>query len=202
MNKNESRYFNTALKMNDALAILLEHKDFDHITVKDICKEAHVNRSTFYLHYSNTYDLLQELIEGLTMSFNEHLGEKENEKLLVESKDLDDLYLITDEFLIPYLSFIKENKNVYKAIKRNSAIFNADKTYLNMFDSVFSPIMTRFGLDKKWHKYVMGFYMNGITSILLDWIADDCVPQAEEISELIKGLVVKYGKKDNRRSKE
>lgn len=202
MNKNESKYFNTALKMNDALVALLERKDFDYITVKDICKEANVNRSTFYLHYSNTYDLLQELIEGLTKSFYEHLGKKENEKLLVESKNLDDLYLITDEFLIPYLLFIKENKNVYKAIQRNPTIFNADKTYLNMFDSVLSPIMTRFGLDKKWHKYVMGFYMNGITSILLDWIADDCVPEAKEISELIKALVVKYGKKDDQLSKE
>lgn len=194
MNKNESKYFNTALKMNDALIILLEHEDFEYITIKDICREANVNRSTFYLHYSNTYDLLEEVIESLTKSFYEHLGKKENEKLLVESKKLDDLYLITDEFLIPYLLFIKDNKNIYKAIKRNPAIFKADKTYKNMFDSVLSPIMTRFGFDKKWHKYMMGFYINGIASIILDWINDDCVPQVEEISKLIKGLIVKYDK--------
>ena len=34
MNKNESKYFNTALKMDEALLTLLEKKDFDFITVK------------------------------------------------------------------------------------------------------------------------------------------------------------------------
>ena len=31
-----------------------------YITVKEICEKAGVNRSTFYLHYENTTDLLQE----------------------------------------------------------------------------------------------------------------------------------------------
>ena len=65
MNKNESKYFNTALKMNDALISLLASKDFEYITIKDICEKAGVNRSTFYLHYSNTSDLLEEVIDRL-----------------------------------------------------------------------------------------------------------------------------------------
>ena len=60
MNKNESKYFNTAKKMDEALITLLEKKDFEYITIKEICYIAGVNRSTFYLHYSNTFDLLQE----------------------------------------------------------------------------------------------------------------------------------------------
>lgn len=63
MNRNESKYFNTASKMNDALISLLNKKDFEYITIKDICEVANVNRSTFYLHYSNTYELLEEVIE-------------------------------------------------------------------------------------------------------------------------------------------
>ena len=34
MNKAESKYFNTAVKMDEALLELLEKKDFDYITVK------------------------------------------------------------------------------------------------------------------------------------------------------------------------
>lgn len=71
MNKFESKYFNTAKKMNDSLLYLLEKKDFEFITVKDICSLANVNRSTFYLHYENTYDLLEEVITNATNSFNE-----------------------------------------------------------------------------------------------------------------------------------
>ena len=60
MNKNESKYFNTAIRMDEALITLLEKKDFEYITITEICKVAAVNRSTFYLHYENTSDLLAE----------------------------------------------------------------------------------------------------------------------------------------------
>ena len=53
MNKNESKYFNTAVRMDKALIELLEKKDFEYITIKEICQAAGVNRSTFYLHYEN-----------------------------------------------------------------------------------------------------------------------------------------------------
>jgi hypothetical protein len=45
MNKNESKYFNTAVKMDKAFLALLEKKDFAYITVKEICEKAGVNRS-------------------------------------------------------------------------------------------------------------------------------------------------------------
>lgn len=58
MNKSESKYFNTAVKMDKAFLELLEKKDFEFITVKEICAKAEVNRSTFYLHYETIGDLL------------------------------------------------------------------------------------------------------------------------------------------------
>ena len=51
MNRSESKYFNTARLMDDALIDLLSEKEFEYITVKEICEKAGVNRSTFYLHY-------------------------------------------------------------------------------------------------------------------------------------------------------
>jgi AcrR family transcriptional regulator len=46
--------------MDEALITLLEKKDFEYITIKEICDTAGVNRSTFYLHYENISDLLRE----------------------------------------------------------------------------------------------------------------------------------------------
>ena len=45
MNKNESKYFNTAVKMDKAFLARIEKKDFAYITVKEICEKAGVNRS-------------------------------------------------------------------------------------------------------------------------------------------------------------
>lgn len=65
MNKHESKYFNTALLMNEALIRSLDKKDYEYITVKEICDIAGVNRSTFYLHYETMEDLLLETIENM-----------------------------------------------------------------------------------------------------------------------------------------
>ena len=191
MNKNESKYFNTAKKMNDALITLLETKDYEYITIKEICHVAKVNRSTFYLHYSNMNDLLEETIKSLNLSFNSHFGSKENESTIISKDNLEDLLLINDENLIPYLNFIKENKNIYKVLKNHPQLFNANKTYEQMFRKLFVPIMNRFGLDEKWHKYLMDFYISGLTSIILDWVYDDCKIHVQEVSDFIKGLIVK-----------
>lgn len=191
MNKNESKYFNTAKKMNDALITLLETKEYEYITIKEICHIAKVNRSTFYLHYSNMNDLLEETIKSLNLSFNSHFKSKENESIIISKENLEDLLLINDDNLIPYLNFIKENKNIYKVLKNHPQLFNANKTYDQMFRKLFVPIMNRFGLDEKWHKYLMDFYISGLTSIVLDWVYDDCKISVQEVSDFIKGLIVK-----------
>ena len=69
MNKSESKYFNTASKMDEAFLDLLSKKDFAYITVKEICDKAGVNRSTFYLHYETVSDLLSESIEYMNGQF-------------------------------------------------------------------------------------------------------------------------------------
>ena len=69
MNKSESKYFNTAEKMDKAFLELLQRKDFSFITVKEICEKAGVNRSTFYLHYETVGDLLEESLEYMQKKF-------------------------------------------------------------------------------------------------------------------------------------
>ena len=92
--------------MNQALLELLEKKDIEFITVTEITKKAGVNRSTFYLHYDNIYDLFEETIEFLDKEFADAFNSDMAHK--VASKN--DAFLITEEFLVPYLNFCKKNK--------------------------------------------------------------------------------------------
>ena len=116
MNKSESKYFNTATKMDLALISLLKKKPFHFITVSEICEIAGVNRSTFYLHYENISDLINECMEYVNQKFLSKFEQDTNifiEK--INESELEELYLIKSEYLIPYLNFIKENKNIFKA---------------------------------------------------------------------------------------
>lgn len=70
MKKSESKYFNTAVRMDRAFLELLEKKDMEYITVKEICEAAGVNRSTFYLHYETIDDLLAESVQYMNQQFS------------------------------------------------------------------------------------------------------------------------------------
>lgn len=69
MNKHESKYFNTAILMDEALINLLNKKNIEYISIKEICDAAGVNRSTFYLHYESINDLVNETMDYINKKF-------------------------------------------------------------------------------------------------------------------------------------
>ena len=89
LSKAESKYYNTACLMNEALILLLEKKDYSFITVKEICEKAGVNRSTFYLHYETMDDLLSESIEYVGNKLHKKYSEKVLNKQIISSSKLE-----------------------------------------------------------------------------------------------------------------
>jgi len=63
MIKVDRRILKSQEAIKNAFIELMSEKDFDKITVKDICKGANVGNRTFYLHYLDKFDLLDKLIE-------------------------------------------------------------------------------------------------------------------------------------------
>lgn len=182
MNRSESKYFNTARRMDEALLSLLYEKDFEYITIKEICERANVNRSTFYLHYENIGDLLLETIQLVNEKFSGSYSEK---NFSIYGKKRDELYLMTDKWIIPYLEFIKENKHIYKAIHSNSNAFGVEKAFGDFFRKVFSPILSVYGVPEEKHEYIMTFYRNGLASVIMKWVDNDCAESPEFIMDII-----------------
>ena len=187
MNKNESKYFNTAVKLDKALIDLLENKDFEYITIKEICASAGVNRSTFYLHYENTADLLKETTQYITDSFLAYFSiEEQSIAYRFENCDLKDLVFVTPEYLAPYLTFIKENQRIFKTSIKQFGSMDFDSVYNKMFKYIFNPILARFDFHEKDRVYILKFYLVGITAIVMEWLENDC---AEEIDNIIRIII-------------
>ena len=116
MNKNESKYFNTAVLFDEALIYLLEKKDLEYITIKKICNKAGVNRSTFYLHYESINDLVDEAMNYINKQFVDYFNENTKEFIKkIKYSPLEDLKLVEKKYLTPYLNFIKDNKKIFRA---------------------------------------------------------------------------------------
>ena len=203
MNKSESKYFNTASKMDEAFLDLLSKKDFAYITVKEICDKAGVNRSTFYLHYETVSDLLSESIEYMNGQFLDYI-KHDSQEFVKRLKDcpLDELYLITPEYLNPYLNYIKGNKRLFKTATENAGTFRLNETYNRMFDAVFAPILERFQVSPQDRQYIMAFYIHGLMAIIAEWIKQGCTDSVEHIISVISQCVMRYQGKDKRGNQE
>ena len=186
MNKAESKYFHTAVRMDEALIALLEKKNFDYITVKEICENAGINRSTFYLHYETIGDLLQESIEYMNRKCFERFPEK-NISALIQTGTVEDLLLVREEYLIPYLSFIRENKRLFYTAVTKAAVLNGADTFAYISKNIIVPILTRFHYPPDEIGYVIAFYVNGLIAVVMEWIKNDC---REEIPVII-GIIHK-----------
>ncbi len=190
MNKFESKYFNTALCMDEALIALLEVKDLEYITVKQICEKAGVNRSTFYLHYETLADLVNEAMENVNKRFLACFTQNEADFAdKIRSKKLEDLILITQDYLIPYLQFICENKKVYRASFRNPNEMQSNTRYNSLKKYILEPILKKFEVPEMRWQYYIAYYIEGIAAIIKEWLNNDCQDSAEAIADIIEECV-------------
>ena len=186
MNKQESKYYSTASFMDEALISLLNEKDINYITVKEICEKAGVNRSTFYLHYETIDDLLNESIEYITNKFMNFFNKDSKEFIEnLNNAKKEDLIFINSEYLRPYLEFIKENKKVFMASFKNPIVMKSAEKYSNLEKYVLRPILDKYAIPDSKKKYILQFYMNGIMAIIKEWTINDCKEEIEDIINII-----------------
>ena len=185
MKKNEGKYFYTASLMNKALLSLLEKKDIEFITVTEITGKAGVNRSTFYLHYDNISELLEETIENLNKEFVSSF--KLKSPVVINSRE--DAFLITSEFLIPFLNFCKENKRVMRLAHSKPELFQIKRVYQKLYDTFFYPAISFFVREENQRIYTLEFFTQGVVGIIRKWLELDCVTEIDELINIIKDLV-------------
>lgn len=193
MNKNESKYFNTAILFDEALIYLLEKKDIEYITIKEICARAGVNRSTFYLHYESINDLVEETMNYINKKFEDYFNENSKDFInKIKSSSLEDLKLVEKKYLTPYLTFIKDNKKIFKASFNNPKGMNAFYKYSYLKDYILLPILERFNIPKEQRNYLIAFYINGIMAIIKQWLNTNCKDNIEDIEVVIIKCVGTY----------
>ena len=101
----------------------------------------------------------------------------------------DELYLITPDYLTPYLSYIKNNKRLFRTATENAAVLGMDKSYERMFRHVFTPILDRYGIPQQDRPYLMAFYIQGLMAIISEWLRNDCADSIAYVVNMIQRCV-------------
>lgn len=127
--------------MDEALLALLEKKEFAYITIRELCAAAGVNHSTFYLHYQNITELLEESIAYMNRQFYECFPPKH--------EDTAKAHFLSPAYLEPYLTYVKEHRRLFRTALRQSAVLRSEEQFRFLFQEVFSPYMARLGIPER-----------------------------------------------------
>lgn len=174
MDKAESKFANMAKRMDTALIQLLEEKPFQAITVTDVCRTAGANRSTFYSHYSNTLDLLNEVKDQTMQDFYASFEHLPREGALTDRKFLD-----------TYLCFIEEHKQLFRVFLENIYLFNGFDILMKFESDMKDISLVKGSRDEKLSRYELLFTASGITSIVSFWLESGCKESRDELADII-----------------
>ena len=175
--KEDLRVIKTKNILYNTLLEVLKEKPFEEIKVSDICNRALVNRSTFYAHYSDKYELFSSYISDLKESLISELKKNEN---IHTSKE----YFL--EMIRLFLNHIEEKKNFYSSIMVN----NRNSIIMYMLYNTFNTEIKE-EIEKKGNirgipvptSFISKFYLGAVISIGMDVIEN---PNKYKKEELVK----------------
>ncbi|WP_127484479.1 TetR/AcrR family transcriptional regulator [Paenibacillus ehimensis] len=97
MKKNEAdpRVIRTRRLLQDAFASLIQEKNFESITVRDITERATVNRATFYAHFADKFEILES---KLTESFMTIINRRISGHEILNKETIRSIFLAVCDF--------------------------------------------------------------------------------------------------------
>ena len=172
--KIDLRVIKTNKVLFNALITLMEQKDFDKIKISDICEVALINRSTFYAHYENKYDLLLAIIDNLKHNLENELKQNKEENI---SKN----YFM--EFLKILINHVDEKRATYNSILKNDKNgilinFLIDVSNRDLISRLKDNNLVKSNIPLD---IITEFYLGGIVSIGIDWIKNKDKYTKEEL---------------------
>lgn len=173
--------------MNEAFILLLDEKDYEYISITDVCKRAGVNRSTFYLHYENISGLAEETVENLLKNFLEYYPDRQPKDVIgdIASGDREKLVFLTPEYLMPFLVFIKNNRKVFSIVLSEGKVFKHNEAFNDLFKYILDPICALFDISEGERKYYVHFFIDGIMGIIKEWLKNECRETPESVVNII-----------------
>ena len=165
------RVIRTQSALLAALAELIETNKLSCITITELCSKAQINRNTFYYHYNNIFELLNEHKELIIESINQ----------ISESRTIQNKQNLADIFNClkshPYFLSILNNPNC--DMDFTTDIFIAASKKARLFIAI-----NKRELNTK-EKYLFDYCNAGCDAVISSWIKTGMKESAEEMAEII-----------------
>lgn len=154
--------------LKDALLSLLKEKRLMDITIKELCDRSGINRSTFYRHYDNVSELLDEIIDDIASlviaTSNASLNDPGN----------------TISYLNSVLMFFRDHVEYDPLI--SSENFTMDILAKKIEEEMIRSLPIK---NSRHQRYLVRYLMSGSYGIIKSWIVSGRKEDVKEISDMI-----------------
>lgn len=172
----------TKANILEALLLLLQHKEINEISIRELTETAHIHRNTFYIHYTDIYDILAEVEENMCRKVKEMTDGmeptqlKENLEVVLESV-FEYLYQEREKcgLIMRYRGSVSSGKGLVESIFVK---------YLNAFPNTFNEASVEFQVQ---------FYYctTGAMWIVRYWMEHDFKESPKRMAALTAKLLTK-----------
>jgi AcrR family transcriptional regulator len=159
--------------LKHALVQLMKEQHISKISVRAICEVADINRSTFYVHYADPYDLLAKIEEEVRYNLNGYL----------EKQEFSNNKPISVQILTRILEYVKDNAALFKALLSENCDFAFQKDIMELAQIVSSQ--NNQSLDNNTAEYIKIFSITGCISIVQKWLQDGILESPVQMSEFV-----------------
>lgn len=185
MNKNptvDRRIARTRLAIRDALVTVIKEKGFDALTVRDLVLRANINRGTFYLHYKDKFDLLEQTETEILQDI-QHLILRANLIQFEDSHTTDQL----QGLVILLLEYVKDHAELMHAIFG----LQGDYSFISRIRSMLEQNLNLGALSglrvenfSVPREYLIAYILHAHLGVLQSWLVNGCQESTVEMARI------------------
>ena len=179
--KVDRRVRKTKAQLREGLARLMLQKSIKEITVKELVDEVDINRSTFYLHYTDIYQMLQQIEEDALEEITQVM-----QNYTIDSNNTEGAFY----FIVQFFNILDSNKELCLALLGP----HGDMAFVERIEKLIagtflSQLPEKFPEDDPNLKYAYAFILNGCVGLIRTWLTEPKQKSAEHMAALTYKMI-------------
>ncbi len=175
MNQKANQHYRTThANIRDAFLSLLKEKNLQDITITELCENLGISRGTFYLHYTDVYDLLNKTERAMS---------EELQQRFQAAREISNR-----EAFLELFRFVEENRTFYSIYleRGNSMQVEEQLSYDEFQGANVPPDDPFYALSDVERYYHNAFFQAGVRTLLRCWFSRDCKESPEQLLDILK----------------
>ncbi|WP_270344503.1 TetR/AcrR family transcriptional regulator [Enterococcus thailandicus] len=183
---------NSEDKIKKALIILLSQKNFDKISVTEICDEAHVSRVTFYKNFVDRQDVLNQIINEFTKKLDNVFSNRINVLNPIDFSNINVFKSSLMPHVLEIISFLYHEKDVIQ-------VFMTTSSEVDILKIIYDLFLTHFKtwLPQKFHlnyspetlNQYCDFLTRGSALLIGNWFRKKFKQSPQEITTILVNMI-------------